>query len=90
MRYMSESKSLLPDGWHLDKRIPIALILAVLMQGLAAAWYAATLSSRVDAIDRRTANLEARDDQDRSASRDLARDIGEIKAQLKILLERMK
>lgn len=87
---MSESKSLLPDGWHLDKRIPIALILAVLMQGLTVAWYAATLSSRVDAIDRRTANLEARDDQDRSASRDLARDIGEIKAQLKILLERMK
>ncbi len=39
------------SGWHLDKRVPIALILALGVQVMAGVWAAATLSARVDAIE---------------------------------------
>ncbi len=38
--------------WHLDRRVPIALIFTLLMQTVAAVWWAATMSARVDALDR--------------------------------------
>ena len=34
--------------WHLDKRVPIALILALVLQSTTAVWWAAGLTSRVD------------------------------------------
>ena len=36
------------EPWHLDKRVPLALILALLVQTAGMVWWAATLSSRVD------------------------------------------
>lgn len=37
------------QAWHLDKRIPIALIAGMVGQTLALVWWAATLSSQVAA-----------------------------------------
>lgn len=37
------------QAWHLDKRIPIALIAATVAQTVALVWWAATLSSQVSA-----------------------------------------
>lgn len=86
---MSETSGMLPEGWHLDKRVPLALIFTALAQVGALVWFAAGLSGRVDGLDRRTAVLEAREETERKAAHELARDIGEIKAQLKILLDRL-
>jgi len=37
------------DGqWHLDKRVPIALILALVLQSTTAVWWAAGLTSQVE------------------------------------------
>jgi hypothetical protein len=46
-----------PDGsyehrWHLDRRVPIALIVALAAQTSAVSWWAATLSARVDLLER--------------------------------------
>ena len=41
------------EPWHLDKRVPIALIFTVLMQTLVAVWWAAALSSSVESITNR-------------------------------------
>ncbi len=38
--------------WHLDKRIPIALIVTILVQTFAMGWWAASLSQRVDVLER--------------------------------------
>jgi CHASE1-domain containing sensor protein len=38
--------------WHLDRRVPIALIGAILLQSFAAGWFAAELNQRVAAIER--------------------------------------
>lgn len=55
------------NGWHLDKRVPIALILVILAQTAGGAWWAATTSARVDAnakavmkVDDDTANIPER------------------------------
>jgi len=35
------------SSWHLDKRVPIALIAALIIQSLTAIWWAATVDSTV-------------------------------------------
>lgn len=37
------------EHWHLDKRVPITLILTILAQTGVAVWFASSLSSRVEA-----------------------------------------
>lgn len=39
-------------SWHLDKRIPIALIVLILLQSGTAVWFASAISSRVDQLER--------------------------------------
>ncbi len=44
--------------WHLDKRIPIALIMTIVLQTGAAIWWAATVSSFNAQIETRVVNIE--------------------------------
>lgn len=37
-----------PKGWHLDRRIPITLVIALVMQSGGFIWYAAQISGQVD------------------------------------------
>jgi len=37
--------------WHLDKRVPIALILTIFIQTVGIVWWAATVTSRVDRLE---------------------------------------
>ena len=39
------------EGWHLDRRVPLALITALLIQTGGVIWWAANLSSRVDTLE---------------------------------------
>lgn len=39
--------------WHLDKRIPITLLLAILAQTGAGMWWAATTSARIENLEKR-------------------------------------
>lgn len=42
-----------PEHWHLDKRVPIALIFAIFLQSVSAVWWAASISERMAQIERR-------------------------------------
>lgn len=44
-----------PEHWHLDKRVPIALIFAIFVQSATAVWWAASISERMEQIERRQA-----------------------------------
>lgn len=35
------------EPWHLDKRVPVALIVTIVFQSVAAVWWAATINSQV-------------------------------------------
>lgn len=37
--------------WHLDKRVPIALILTIMMQTIGVVWYVSKLDSRIIALE---------------------------------------
>ena len=37
--------------WHLDKRVPIALILTISLQTIGLVWYVPKLDSRVEALE---------------------------------------
>ena len=91
-----------PEPWHLDRRVPSALILVILGQTAGAGWWASTISGTVADHARRVGLLEAGKAEDARADRDsadrLARieerqracqeSLGEIKQQLNLLLQR--
>lgn len=40
-------------SWHLDKKVPIALILAIAVQTAGIVWWGATTSERLNALERK-------------------------------------
>jgi len=57
--------------WHLDKRIPVALILAIFAQTGAGFWWASSISERVTALENW-----------RNDSKEVAADIAVVKSQI--------
>lgn len=48
------------EEWHLDKKVPIALIFAILVQTGTAFWFASAIDTRVAQLERQGAVQEAR------------------------------
>ena len=44
--------------WHLDKRVPVALILALVLQAGTFGWWGASIQARVDAMERDLSRLD--------------------------------
>ena len=57
------------EQWHLDKRVPLALIFAILMQTIAGVWWAATLQGTVNDLARRQQVSETKADGDGDEAR---------------------
>lgn len=51
------------NQWHLDKRVPVALIVTLLAQGCIAIWWAAGQDAAVANLNGRVAALENRNDK---------------------------
>jgi len=47
------------EPWHLDKRVPVALILTLLMQSALAVWWASSLSADVTTLQQRQDKQES-------------------------------
>jgi hypothetical protein len=60
---MATNPSTEDGNWHLDKRVPIALILTVLVQTGGILWWAASLSERVNVLERHQANTMPQGDR---------------------------
>lgn len=48
-------------AWHLDRKVPVALILAIAGQAFLGVWWVAEVSSRVTRLEARSQALEAAD-----------------------------
>lgn len=70
------------EPWHWDKRVPIALILAILGQTVAAVWWAASLAAQVTDHTRRVALLEASDGRQSEESRKLSETLIRLDARM--------
>jgi len=51
---MIEERRVADTQWHLDKKVPVALILAILFQTGVALWWAAAISGRVEQLEKTT------------------------------------
>ena len=40
-------------AWHLDKLVPIALIITIVVQTIGIGWWAATITARLDTLEKR-------------------------------------
>lgn len=39
-------------AWHLDKRIPVALLIGLMLNAMAGVWWASQINARVDTLER--------------------------------------
>lgn len=60
-----EPKDPAATTWHLDRRVPLALILAIGMQTAAGVWFAATMNQRLNTLEQARVIDQSRDDPNR-------------------------
>lgn len=60
--YTSSDNSL-SRHWHLDKRVPIALILTLLIQSAGIAWWMASTTEKVSVLEKRLDALSPQEDR---------------------------
>ena len=63
------------EEWHLDRRVPVALILALLIQGAGGVWWASTTSERLEQVERRLEGFAARSTAMQEELRDQGRTV---------------
>jgi hypothetical protein len=68
--------------WHLDKRVPVAIIFAILLQTGGAIWWAANISARVGANETAVARLTDSGEVLRAAVHEQAVQLGRIEEQI--------
>lgn len=75
-----------PEPWHLDKRVPIALILTVLLQTLSIVWWASNMTARVASVEREVAVLVQKDSQRYDDARRMSEQIARLDERLSQLM----
>lgn len=80
------------DGWHLDKKVPLSLILAILVQAAMVIWAIADIKKDVEVLKATTGALAARDAAIEVSMREATLKISErlerVDAKLDRLIER--
>lgn len=62
-RAIAQVQAPMPDGWHLDKKVPLGLIFALLVQTVGVVWFFAGLRSDIELLKQDNLGLHARDVQ---------------------------
>lgn len=80
--------------WHLDKRVPITLIITILIQTGTLVWFISKLDSRIIALEMVSITQKERDDrQDRAATDAVSMirsDLRDLDQKIDRLIERSK
>lgn len=81
-----------PNEWHLDKKVPLSLIFAMLVQAAMVVWAIADIKKDVEVLKAAMVHQGSRDDrQDRAAAEAVLlvrEDIKEVKTLLNRVVER--
>ena len=67
-------------SWHLDKRVNISIIAAILLQAAIGVWQVAKMDSRLFSVEEKVVALQKRDEEERKVVEDVRGDLREIKA----------
>ncbi len=71
------------ERWHLDRRVPIALILALFIQTVGVVWWAATTDARVGQLESSLTSMDRRLSDQEALSRDALQNDAVIREQLR-------
>ncbi len=74
------------DGWHLDKRVPIALVAVLVVQLLGNLWWAAAMQFRTNDHETRITSLERTREERNVAMAAISDRLARIEEQLKFLI----
>ncbi|WP_454914969.1 hypothetical protein [Xanthobacter sediminis] len=67
------SEEIPTEHWTIDKKVPLAIILALVIQGAGLSYWAATLEGRVNSAEKVISKLESRESETREARERLIR-----------------
>jgi Tfp pilus assembly protein PilO len=86
------NKDEITGKWHLDKRVPITLLVAIVVQTLSFVWFFSKMDSRIASLEAGAITQKERDDRQDSNVKDglhtLRADIKEIDRKIDRLIER--
>ena len=89
---MNQTKSDKEDQWHLDKKVPLSLIFAMLVQAAMVIWAIADIKKDVEVLKAAMVQQLARDSRQDQAAADavglVREDIKELKSMLSRLIDR--
>lgn len=71
-----------PGDWHLDRHIPIALVITIIAQTGGAFWWASAVTNRLDGQERRLALAEQQQAETIKVMTDLRITLAAINAEL--------
>jgi len=80
------------SSWHLDKRVPISIIVALLAQSAAIVWWGSQLQIRVELIEadiRATATVEGRIIRNETRIEQIDRSLGRIEEKIDQVIDRL-
>lgn len=60
---MAELNDPASGSWHLDKRVPVAMIITLIGHAAASIWFAAALAERVSNLERQVATMAPQADR---------------------------
>jgi len=73
-----------PMQWHLDKRVPLGIIIVILAQTIALVWWAATLTGQVE-----TNTMRLNDHIEAPAHSDVAARLARLEGRQDLILTRL-
>ena len=74
------------DGWHLDKKVPIGIIAAMLMQFAGGLWFISKLDARILALEAGATAQHERDERQDNSSKEA---LGQLHRQLERIDEKL-
>ena len=81
------ARSTMAEDWHLDKKVPITLIGAILVQTFAFGVWAENLSIRLDSLERQTPSVASEFSKLETARESAALQLNTVQGDIKSLLE---
>lgn len=71
------------EQWHLDKRVPIALIFAIMIQSAGGVWWASAMNERMAQVERRIEGFASRNAQTDERVNTQAQEIAVLASEIK-------
>ena len=78
------------DQWHLDRRVPIALIIALVIQSAGGVWWASAMNERMAQVERRLEGFASRTVETERQVDAQGREIGVLTTEIKNLTRQLE